>query len=355
METPAPQIPLDERWLTPKQVQEAKIQIVAASTREVHDLVMAGGKVTFDDLRVAHVFSPVNGRVTQVLAQLGQHVVKGEPLVDIASPDVSTAFADLLKAQADLTAAEHEFNRQKELYEAHAAAKKDYETAEDNYRKAKAEVDRARLKVRLFRSGTVDEVTHEYQLRSPIDGDVVTRGVSPGMEVQGQYAGGAAVELYTIGDLDQVWVIADVFEMDVARVSKDAEVSLKMLAYPDKTFVGRVDWVSDTLDPASRTARVRCKVPNPGHLLKPEMYATVSINSGARTVTTVPRNAPLRLGEQRAVFVRVGEAPDGRVKFRKRPVVVDEDVSGDFLPVRQGLEPGEQVVASGAILLAGMP
>jgi cobalt-zinc-cadmium efflux system membrane fusion protein len=105
---------------------------------------------------------------------------------------------------------------------------------------------------------------------------VIARSVNPGAEIQGQYGGGTALELFTVGELDSVWLLADVFEMDLGRVQKGAPVSIKVVAYPDRTFSGQVDYITGTLDPATRTARVRCAVPNPARELKPEMYATVS-------------------------------------------------------------------------------
>src|SRR5262249_10954449 len=150
----------------------------------------------------------------------GARVKKGAALAIIESPDVGNAFADLAKAQADLIAAEHDFRRQKELYEAHAGSQRDFEAAEDNYGKAKAEMERARRKAALFRKAGGDDVTQGFTLRAPIDGEVISRSVNPGAEVQGQYSGGTAVELFTIGELDSVWVLADVFEMDLGRVAK---------------------------------------------------------------------------------------------------------------------------------------
>ena len=267
----------DEVWLTPQQIQDAKVQIEPVALRTVGNQIVTSGKVAFDDLRVAHVFSPVTGRVSRILADPGARVKKGSPLVAIQSPDVGNAFADLDKGQADLIAAQHDFQRQKELYNAHAGSQKDFEAAQDTYGKAKAEMERARQKARLFRGGGADAVTQEFTLRAPIEGEVIARNINPGAEVLGQYSGGAAVELFTIGELDQVWVFADVFEMDLARVHQGASVSLKAIAYPDETFSGKVDWIAGTLDPTTRTARVRCSIPNPHRELKPEMYATVSI------------------------------------------------------------------------------
>jgi cobalt-zinc-cadmium efflux system membrane fusion protein len=343
-----------EVWLTAQQIRDAKVQLEPVGQHAVGNEIITSGKVSFDDLRVAHVFSPVTGRVKRILAQPGERVKKGAPLAQIESPDVGNAFADYGKAQADLVAAEHDFRRQKELFEAHAGSQRDYESAEDNYGKAKAEMERARQKARLLRGGSAEGVTQDFVLRAPIEGEVISRAVNPGAEVQGQYSGGAAVELFTVGELDSVWVFADVFEMDLARVRKDAPVSIKVVAYPDKAFAGKVDWISDALDPTSRTARVRCSLPNPGRELKPEMYATVAISVAAPSVPALPRAALLRIGDQTVVFVQNGSAPDGRVKFTRRIVAVNEDEGADYVPIVRGVGRGDQVVTSGAILLSGM-
>jgi membrane fusion protein, heavy metal efflux system len=149
-------------------------------------------------------------------------------------------------------------------------------------------------------------------------------------------------------------VISDVFEIDVPRVALGADVQVKVFAYPDRVFAGKVDWISGALDPVARTAKVRSTLPNPDRALKPEMFATVEIAARSRTTLALPRSAVLRLGDQTVVFVEKGRAPDGRVRFERRPVTVDETPGGDYLPVVRGVDEKERVVTSGAILLAGM-
>src|SRR5450432_493377 len=350
----AAEAPNGEVWLTDQQVVDAHLTIEAVAAHAVGNDVVTSGKVTFDDLRVAHVFSPVTGRVSRILADPGARVKKGSPLCAIQSPDVGNAFADLDKAEADLIAAQHEFQRQKELYEAHAGSQKDFESAQDSYGKAKAEMERSRQKARLFRGGGADAVTQEFMLRAPIEGEVIARNVNPGAEVLGQYSGGTAVELFTIGELDRVWVIADVFEMDLGRVKKGAAVTIKVVAYPDKIFSGVVDWMSDLLDPTSRTAKVRCAIANPGRDLKPEMYATVSIAVAGQSALAVLHTAVLRIADQTVVFVEEGTTPDGRKRFVRRIVAIADEEGGDLVPVLHGLSAGERVVTSGGILLSGM-
>ncbi|HVV51920.1 MAG TPA: efflux RND transporter periplasmic adaptor subunit [Polyangia bacterium] len=352
---PLPQPPPGEIWLTGRQVREAQIALAEFARRPLGTELVTSGRVAFDDLRVAHVFSPVTGRITRILAEPGARVKRGTPLAVIESPEVGNAFADLGKAGADLVAAEHDLARQKELYAAHAAAQRDLEVAEDNFGKARAEIDRARKKAALFRGGAADGVTQAYTLRAPIDGRVVARNLSPGVEVQGQYGGGTAPELFTVGELDRVWVMAEVFEMDIGKLRVGAPAAIRVVAYPERAFEGRIDWISETLDPATRTARVRCAVDNPGGLLKPEMYATVSLGVAGERVPAIARTAVVRLADQAIVFVYAGARPDGGARFQRRPVAVDDDDGGEFLPVQQGLALGDRVVTSGAVLLSGMP
>jgi membrane fusion protein, heavy metal efflux system len=349
-----PQPPAGEAWLTPQQVKNANLTVQTVTDQDVGGAVVTSGKVTFDDLRVSHQFSPVTGRVVRIEAQPGQRVKKGAPLAVIESPDVGNAFSDLAKAHADLEAAERDFKRQKELFDAHAASQKDYEQSLDNFQKAKAELSRAQKKAQLLRGGGADSVTQEYTLRASIDGQVIMRSVSPGMEVVGQYSQGNALELFTIGELDHVWVVADVYEMDLGRVKNGARVTVRVVSYPNRIFEGTVDYVSGQLDPTTRTAKMRCSIANPDRDLKPEMYATVSVSVAERKALAIPRSAMLRLGDQTVVFVQTGTAPNGLIRFERRPVAVDEDEGGDYLPVTHGLERGEKIVTSGSILLAGM-
>ena len=345
-------VPPGEIWLTDAQIAEAKMKIDPLAEQDVDDVIVTSGKVTYDDVRVSHVFSPVSGRITQIFAKPGQRVKKGDGLALLESPDIGIASSDLHKAEADRIAAEHDLERQKDLLAAHATSQRDYEQAEDAYRKAKAEVERAKQKVGLFR-GTAAGVSQAYAIRSEIDGEVISRNVTPGIEVQGQYGGGTAIELFTIGELDRVWILADVYEMDTGRVKVGSSVTMKVFAFPNRTFTTKVEWVSGALDPQTRTTKVRCVLDNADGALKPEMYATLFISVEERRAVAVPRSALVKLGEQMAVFVERDKSPDGRHVFVKVPVGVDESEGGKWVPVSHGLEKGTRIVTEGGILLAG--
>lgn len=350
---PRPQPPLTEIWLWRDQVRAAKLVVEPLAPQPVGGQVVTSGRVTFDDLKVAHVMSPVTGRVVHIDAQPGQRVKKGDTLAVIESPDVGTAFSELQKAQADYISAEKDFKRQKELFDVHAGSQRDLEAAQGNFAKTRAEFERTKRKAQLLSGGHDGGGSQSYVLRAPIAGEVISRNLNPGAEVQGQYSGGT-VELFTIGELDTVWVIADLFEMDLGRVRQGTECMVKVVAYPKQTFKGIADWVSDTLDGATRTAKVRCKLDNPEHALKPEMYATAALSVDRQRALALPRGAVMHLGDQTMVFVELGTAPDGRVRYERRPVSISEEMGGEYLPVIRGIVAGERVVVDGAVVLSGM-
>ncbi len=352
---PGPQAPPGQVWLTAQQVKEAKIESSALAEQNVDDTILTSGKVTFDDQRVSHVYSPVTGRVVRIDAALGQKVKKGQSLAVIQSPDVGVASSDLGKAKADLVLAGHDLARKKELYEAKAGSLADLQLAQDGFGVKKAEYDRASQKAMLLRTGgAVDSVVSGFALTSGLDGEVIARNVSPGVEVQGQYGAGNAIELFTVGQLDAVWVLADVYEMDIARVKVGSKAVVKVVAYPEKIFEGKVDWVAGMLDPVTRTAKVRCTFDNPERLLKPEMYATIAIAVEQKKALAIHRTSLLRLGESTVVFIQNGQTGDGKLKYERIPVTVDEGEASEWLPIAHGLEPGTKVVTGGAVLLSGM-
>jgi cobalt-zinc-cadmium efflux system membrane fusion protein len=356
--------PPGQVWLTPAQVADAKIQVAPAGQQIVDDTILTSGTVTLDDLRSGHVFSPVTGRVVKIIAQLGQHVKKGDPLATIESPDIGNAVSDMHKAEAALIAAEHDLQRKRDLFAQKAAAAADVEASEDAERNARAELERARQKQFLLRVGNVDAVTQTYTLPSPIDGEVLLRNINPGVEVQGQYSGGAGNtclpgmttnaacgELFTIGELDKVWILGDIYEIDLARVHVGAKASVTSVAYLDKAFLGTVDWVSGSLDPNTRTAKVRVTLDNPEGKLRPMMYTTAAISVDQKSALAIPRTAIVQMGEYKVVFVKAGEA-DGLTHFERLPIDIDEREGGEFVAVRHGIEAGQGVVVNGASALS---
>jgi cobalt-zinc-cadmium efflux system membrane fusion protein len=345
--------PSGEIWLSQEQMGSGHIEVAPVEERPVSGEITVPGRIAFDDSRVAHVFSSVSGRVSRIHAQLGDRVRKGAPLVTLEAPDAGGAVADARKAQADLTAAERELQRQKELYEAHASARKDLDAAQAARDRAAAELARARERARLFQRGGGSGPVQQLTLRSPLEGEVIARNLTPGMEVAGQASGGSSPELFTVGDVDRVWLLADAFEIDLPKIKPGAPVSVHVVAWPDRVFAGKVDWISKALDPASRSIHIRAVLDNGGRELLPEMIASVAIQTQARTALAVPREALLRLGEQTVVLVQTGTTENGLFRFEERRVRVEAD-DVDPVVILSGVARGERIVVSGGLLLAGM-
>jgi RND family efflux transporter MFP subunit len=207
-------------------------------------------------------------------------------------------------------------------------------------------------------------VSQTYTMPSPIDGEVLLRNINPGVEVQGQYSGGAGNiclpgiatnvqcgELFTIGELDKVWVLGDIYEIDLARVHVGAKAIVTTVTYPGQPFTGVVDWVSGSLDPNTRTAKVRCTFDNPDRKLRPMMYSTVQIAVDQRKALAIPRSAIVSLGEYKVVFVQTSDA-DGQVRFERMPIDVDETQQSTFAEVKHGVDPGQKIVVKGADYLS---
>lgn len=344
--------PTNEVSVSSDQMTRSGVRIETVDEHDLDDTLLTSGRVTFEDARVAHVYSPVAGRITRIDAALGQHVKKGDALAMIESPDIGVASSDVGKAKADLVATERAFRRQGRLLAQGASSQSDYEAAEDTYHRAKAELDRATQRSRLM--GTSGDVTQSFVLRASIEGNIVARSVTPGMEVQSQYSVGSALELFTIGTTDRVWVVSEVYEMDAQRVRTGSAIRVTGVALPSRTFGGTIDYVGEMLDPSLRTLKVRSSLENPDHALKPEMYVTVAISVDARRALAIPRTAVLRLGDQTVVFVDRGAAAGGAERFVRTPVVVDERSPAGLVPVKRGLAKGDRVVTSGAQILSSM-
>ena len=352
-EAPTPAPPAGEVWLTHEQMEGAKLVIEPAAVRPLTLHLVTAGRVAFDEGRVAHVFSPVSGRVTDVAGKLGQRVAAGDTLAVIESPDLATAWADMLKARADRVAAAHDDARQQNLFEHGAGSQRDAEAARDNAAKAEAELERAELHLKLLHVSPDAAPTQQFLLRAPIPGEIVNRTATPGLEVQGMLASANVVqELFTVGELDPIWVWGDVYERDLGRVHAGQKVAITSVADPRHPIDGVVDYVAQALDPQTHTARLRCVVANADRRLKPEMYVTLSVQLERRDALAVPRSAVIKAGARQTVFVQDGRTEDGRTRFLQRPVDL-ADADDGWVQVTGGLSAGENVVVSGSILLSG--
>jgi len=336
----------------PETSADVAIEITTPQERVRQGVLETSGKVQFNEEAVTRVHSPVTGRVVEVLAKPGDVVESGSALFAIESPDLSQAKSDYAKAITDVERADKALQLAKELYEVKAIPQKDIREAESDYRKAMAERERAASRLRTLGvsqpqpgdAATRGDTSTRLVVTAPRSGVVVERNVAPGQVVAyGQ--SDTPVNLFVIADLTTMWVLADVYEPDIARVHRDQPVTVTLPCCPGERFEGRIAYISDIVDKDTRTIKVRAVVPNRGRLLKAEMFVKVAIATGATRVLALPASALHR--EQNGLFVLVEKGKD---EYERRPVKVGSDVEGG-VEILEGVGPRDRVVTTGSILL----
>jgi len=318
----------------------------------------ATGRIGFNEDRLTPVFTPFSGRIVELLANKGDNVRSGQPLAIVESPDfvgaqndVASARSDVAKANIGFNAAQVAAQRARRLHDQEAIATKDLQQAEadlaraqDDVRRSQAALSAAENRLRLF-GKEPDEtaaVDPKVTLRAPLSGTIVDRKVGPGQYVKPDNTD----PMFLITDLGTLWVLVDVYESDLAAIHLNMPVEVTVSAYPEKVFPARISFISPTVDPATRTLRVRCLVPNPNGLLKPDMFATIKIAAaGRQPMATLPSSAIVVDGNDSLVFVA-----DGPGHFRKQMIHVGKEVEGGFI-VDSGVRPGDVVATRGALLL----
>ena len=309
----------------------------------------ATGTVAFNQNHSTQVLSPISGPIARILVAVGSHVSRGEALAIVASPDFAAALSALRKSEATARNARRIADLDQQLFKNDAIARRDLEQAQTDAINTEADRDAA---MQQLRSLGVDEKTiadiRENRpvqnlggvIRSPISGTVVERLVSPGQLLQA-----ATTPCFTVADLSSVWVMANVFGADLpsVHIGDTADV----ITGSGQSLPGRVDYIAALVDPNTRAVSVRLEVPNPGEVLKRDLYVRVLIHP--RVMTTgvlVPVSAVLR-DDQNIPFVFVVK-PDRT--FERRPVQIGSRV-GDRQQITAGLTPGESVVVEGGLFL----
>ena len=306
------------------------------------------GRLTWNDDVTVRVFTPFAGRVRKITADIGQSVATNAPLAEVESPDFGQAQADARKAESDLKLAERSLTRERELLAHGAAAQKDVEAAEDAQAQAEAEHSRAVSKIAAY-GANADSLDEVFILRSPLAGTVVDKSVSPGLEVRPDQMLANLPEitapLFIVSDPTRLWIQIDATEVDLPHLQPGNEFTFTSRAFPDETFTGRVDKVSEFIDPNTRTIKVRGSVDNPRRRLKAEMFVNVILPGGATHDLSVPAAAVFLKGEKHFVFVQTKPG-----EFTRQEVAIGSEQAGRVL-ILNGLQAGQQVVTDGCIFL----
>ncbi|HXR98182.1 MAG TPA: efflux RND transporter periplasmic adaptor subunit [Terriglobales bacterium] len=327
--------------------QMSHVQVVKAARTNWTRVLRLTGNVDYNQFATTPVLSQVSGPVARILVVPGEQVAQGQPLLEIASPDFAQVRNNYLKASDALALAKKVYLRDQDLYAHHAIAQADLEQAESTQAQAQADVEAAEQSLRILglpnpTASTAVTPMAEIPLKAPIAGAVVERDVSPGQLLQG-----GATQCFVISDMRTVWVLANVYQSDLAYVHVGDPVTISTDAYPE-TFRGKIQFVSPALDPNSRTLQARIETANPRYELKKQMYVTATVDAGTlRNIVVVPDAAVLH-DDQNMPFVYVQSGAQNQ--FAQRLVTLGQSQNG-FTQITQGLAADEAVVANGSLFV----
>lgn len=316
-----------------------RLAVEPVRVESVRRTLEAPAQVEADPARMARIAPPLPGRVVQLFVHFGDTVTQGQALLTLDSADLVAAQTDYLRARSALAQSERTLARQRDLAAHGIGAQREVEVATTDRELGRSELERATLRLRLLGVDAA-AIGRPLTVRSPIAGRVVEFGVAPG-----EYRNDPAQPMMTVADLSTVWVTADVQEKDIRRVRVGEETASVFAAWPGERFAGRVLFVGDLLDSATRTIKVRVALPNAERRLRPGMFAAMTFTETPAPEVVVPTTAIVLLGDASYVFVETTPWV-----FTRRRVTPASQV-GSGTTITDGLRAGVRVVTRNAVLL----
>jgi cobalt-zinc-cadmium efflux system membrane fusion protein len=307
-------------------IEEVKLKVVK-------NVISLSGKIEANEDKWIKVYPVVGGIVQEMKVQLGDYVNKGQTLAVIRSGEIADYQNQLSNAQSGVRVAEKTLNAARELFRSGLNTEKDVVTAETDLEKARADLKRMEQTNSIY--GVKTNATQI--ITAPVSGYVIEKNVTDQM----QYRVDAAQPFFIIANLDEVWVMASVFETDIAKIKTGYDAEVNVIAYKDKTFTGKVDRIFSILDPQSRVMKVRVKVPNKDNLLKPEMFAQITIRYNDKTnqLPAIPSQAVIFDKNRNYVMVY-----KDKCNIETREIEIYE-VAGNITYIKSGLKVGEKIIS----------
>jgi len=330
--------------LTPEQMSH--IQVVSVAPGPLARTLRLTGSVQYNAFKTTPVITQVGGPVSRIMVAPGEHVRAGQPMLYVASPDYSMLRSAYVKAREAFQLADKFYKRAEDLYAHHAIALADLEQAETTRTQAQADLQSSADALRIVGISDPDAAVNkpaspEVPLLAPLEGEVVERLCSPGQLLQA-----GATQCFTLSDMSSVWVLANVYQNDLAFIHVGDEVSIENESFPGSVH-GKISYLSSALDPATRTLQARIEAANPGERLKKEMYVTVEVRAGVIPgALSVPDSAVLRDSENMPyVYLATSEN-----QFARQLVTLGE-TQGGRTQIVTGLRAGDRVVGDGSLFL----
>ncbi len=326
--------------------KQSGVVVAPARKQRLAGAISATGKVEANADKIAHVSPRISGKIVSVKSSLGDSVSAGQVLVTLDSVELGEALNRYHQSKTKLALAQSNMDRIKTLVDKKIAARKEILQAETDYKTAQTELHTDEERLSLYGVSVADLQGERHKkprlpVRSPIGGIITEKHA-----IVGELSD-PAKSLYTVADLSSVWVLVDIHEKDLAKVRRGQAATVIVGAFPDQKFRGRITYLADLVDEATRTVKARVEVANPGRKLKPEMFATVELALAADSppVLAVAEEAVQELDGKKLVFVAENET-----EFEPRAIELGR-ASGGMVEVVSGLKEGEHYAVKGAFIL----
>jgi cobalt-zinc-cadmium efflux system membrane fusion protein len=296
------------------------------------------GKVTFNEDKVARIFPMVSGNITGVTAQLGDYVNKGEKLGVIRSGEMAGYGNDLVTAKTNLLIAKKNLDAAEDMYKSGLMSQKDFVTSQEMYKQAESQLNRSNEVLQINGGNTQGQ----FVVKAPISGFIVEKQINNNMAIRPDNTN----DLFTISDLKDVWVMANVYESNIGQVHLGDNVDVTTLSYPGRVFHGKVDKILNVLDPTNKVMKVRIVLPNPDYALKPEMFASVRvINKTDQESLCVPSSALIFENSQYFLLIYKNQSD---VKITPVQIISS---NGNQSYISGAVQPRDKVIGSNAVLI----
>jgi cobalt-zinc-cadmium efflux system membrane fusion protein len=317
------------------------VKIDTARYEPINDELHLSGEVSFDENKIVKVFPNSSGQVLEVKVSFGDKVSAGQVLAVIRSADVAANYNDLTSAEADLKIAKRQMDNAESLYKNGISSQKEYEEAKGNYEKAEALRNKIESLIRINGGGNT-QPGGIYYVKAPISGFIVEKKVNAGSFIRLDMSD----NLFTISNLKDVWIWANVFEADISRVKEGYAATVSTLAFPDKIYSGVIDKISTVLDPTNKVLRVRVRLTNPDLALKPEMFANVVVtNTENKKAISIPASAVVE--ENGKTFV-VAYNSNCDLKVNEISIL---KIVGDKTYISSGIQSGQKLITHNALMI----
>jgi membrane fusion protein, heavy metal efflux system len=325
-------------------ISDSTMQLLKIDTvqlKNIDDEVKLSGEVNFDENKMVKVYPFSSGQVLNVNVSIGDYVKAGQTLATIKSADIAGNYSDLSVAGNDVIIAKRAMENAEHLYKNGISSEKEYIEAKENYKKAVSNANKIHTQIQINGGGRTN-TSGVYTVSAPRSGYVVEKLINPGNFIRNDNNS----NLFTIGDISDVWIWANVFETDIAKVKQGYKAEVTSIAYPDSIFIGRVDKVNEMLDPVTKVMKIKIVLPNKSGVLKPEMFANIIIrNSGSRQALAVPSSAIISENGKNYVII-YNNAND--VKVQEVTIL---KVMGTNTFINSGVAANQKIITQNQILV----